>query len=157
MESRSRELVEEVYRVGNYFEFKEKHMMKKRVDELRLDKDGKEKKSFDDVMVEDTEKSSAADDSFRIIGVKKLDEYRTEKPLFEYQRKKNVFITEVTSFDKGMMIFSDRQPENGKNYEQHKETEEVVSDKKSTITKEQSTEDTAAIKKEKLRFGFSDE
>ena len=157
LESRSRELLEEVYRVGNYFEFKEKHMMKKRVDELRLDKDGKEKKSFDDVMVEDTEKSSAADDSFRIIGVKKLDEYRTEKPLFEYQRKKNVFITEVTSFDKGMMIFTERQPENGKTYEQHKGSEELVSDKKSTRTEKQSKNESGEIKKEKLRFGFSDE
>ena len=143
-------LSEEIFRVGNYFEFKERYLMKKRVDELKLGK-GKKTEQSADMSEMPVEETSAVDDGFRIVGVKKSEDYTKERPLFEQQRRKNVYLTEITSFKRGLSVFSEKvKEENG--YDEF--TEDRVMEKPEKENYNVNDSDGKEMKR--IKFGFSD-
>lgn len=144
------DLSEEIFRAGNYFEFKERYMMKKRVDELSLDK----RKDYSNIPLTDTEVTIGMDDGFKIIGVKKSEDYAKERPLFEHQRKKNVYIQEVKSFRKGLSLYPTKVSEEIV-YDEFTEEKSEVKEKPEVNS---SVEKPAEVKEgaKKMKFGFSE-
>jgi 5-methylthioadenosine/S-adenosylhomocysteine deaminase len=144
------DLSEEIFRAGNYFEFKERYMMKKRVDELSLDK----RKDYSNIPLTDTEVTIGVDDGFKIIGVKKSEDYAKERPLFEHQRKKNVYIQEVKSFRKGLSLYPTKVSEEIV-YDEFTEEKSEVKEKPEVNS---SVEKPAEVKEgaKKMKFGFSE-
>jgi hypothetical protein len=125
--------------------------MKKRVDELKLGKKGELAK---DMVTDEVGEVVAADDGFRIVGVKKSDDYTKERPLFEQQRRRNVFLAEVKTFKRGLSVF----PQKGKEENGNDEfTEGKVMDRSSSKSEKYETaqpENKPGVKK--MKFGFSD-
>ena len=97
------------------------------------------------------EETSAVDDGFRIVGVKKSEDYTKERPLFEQQRRKNVYLTEITSFRRGLSVFSEKvKEENG--YDEF--TEDRVMEKPEKENYNVNDSDGKEMKR--IKFGFSD-
>lgn len=154
MQEKVKELSEEIFRVGNYFEFKERYLMKKRVDELKTGKtqSGGKQDSYEQVPLEEIE-AGVVDDGFRIVGVQKSDDYAKERPLFEQQRRRNVYLTEIKSFKRGLAVFSEKgKEENG--YDEFTEDKVMEKPKKSENYEPGQVENKEGIKK--IKFGFSE-
>lgn len=154
MQEKIKELSEEIFRVGNYFEFKERYLMKKRVDELKTGKPQKDTKkdAGEQIPLEEME-AGPVDDGFRIVGVQKSDDYAKERPLFEQQRRRNVYLTEIKSFKKGLAVFSEKgKEENG--YDEF--TEDRVMERGSKNESYESGQQEVQPGAKKIKFGFSD-
>lgn len=145
-----KELSDEIFRIGNYFEFKERYLMKKRVDEVSL---GKKKIDHSGMPLTDAEVTIGVDDGFKIIGVKKSEDYVKERPLFEHQRRKNVFIQEVKSLNKGLVVYPNKDKEEAV-YDEFTEDNSQVNEG-TPKNEEKPIELKEGAKK--MKFGFSDE
>ena len=158
MQEKVKELSEEIFRVGNYFEFKERYLMKKRVDELKTGKSqtGGKPESYEQVPLEEIE-AGVVDDGFRIVGVQKSDDYAKERPLFEQQRRRNVYLTEIKSFKRGLAVFSEKGKEEASKENGYDEfTEDKVMEKPSKSENYDTGPQEVQPGAKKIKFGFSD-
>src|SRR5690606_36583059 len=112
------------------------------------------KKDHSGMPLTDSEVTIGVDDGFKIIGVKKSEDYAKERPLFEHQRKKNVFIQEVKSLSGGLAVFSSKRGGEAV-YDEFTEEKSKVSEPLEERKEEKKQPDSEQPVK-KMKFGFSD-
>ncbi len=181
-QSKAKEISERIYSTGKYFEFKEKYLMRGRVDKLRLDKEEEIKEDIkEEIFVDMTETGEyLGEGEFTILGAK---EEEFEKPRVKEEKRSPVNLKEIKSLKSGINLFDEEEvqeihesaPINKRNKKAPgkglRENEKTALPVKEPDKKEKETEETEKpinvekqeelkdpeIQKAKLKFGFKDE
>jgi len=167
LRKKSEEISARIYSEGKYFEYKEKYLMRGRVDKLKAER--QEKKS-DEVYVDITETESEymGEGEFIIVGRKPEE--------FEQSRGKAVIddtnnIEEISSLEDGVDFLDKNESQeisvhsysksasDDENLKGHKADAKSIKDNAEEINQEKEKENIAepVIRKEKLKFGFGEE
>jgi len=179
-------LIKKIYETGKYFEFKENYLRRKRIKEL-TNRASETKENIynraDEINDADfllTENEIITDSEFRIIGLHKADISLEPIDNFNTNSLRNVTIEELDSPDSGLKFFEDDEkifeqntvgitldkhyaetkPSGKSNLKITPEKISGLSDSGKNDSGKSATEkakEKAVFKKEKLRFGFSDE
>lgn len=182
-----KQISDKIYAAGNYFEYKEKYLMRGRVDKINIDNDKTEEKQ-EEIFVDMTETADIylGEGEFTIIGAREEE--------FEKEREKNVpeviNLKEITSFEE-LDLFEGAESEipeaeirsrirlsepvkkskeiiehskkSIKTDEELKMTETIPApplteeEKKSETDPQENIEEKSALKLKKLKFGFGEE
>ena len=167
LRKKSEEISARIYTEGKYFEYKEKYLMRGRVDKLKADR--QEKKSAEIfVDIKETEGEYIGEGEFTILRPKLED--------FEQIRVKTIIdeinnIEEISSLDDGVDFLDknesqdisvhafSRDAADTENLKDHKADAKSIHDNREEINQEKEKENTIepVIQKEKLKFGFGEE
>lgn len=105
-QSRAKEISDKIYSAGKYFEFKEKYLMRGRVDKLDLDSAEEESEEIvkEEIFVDMTETGEyTGEGEFTIIRTK---EEEFEKPRKREEEKEHIIsLKEIKSMDEGLNLF----------------------------------------------------
>ena len=165
-------LKEKIFEVGNYFQFKEKYLMRKRVNDISLSEnagevstegmvDNKDPEYYRAEEVEEKADGIEGDGEFKVVGVKKDDLFGSGEELSDNREKELFTITEITTFNNGLKIYSEKDYSSSR---ENKKDEFVKQDyvkegaaKNSGASFENQKEESPKVKlkKSKLKFGFS--
>lgn len=158
------EISAKLYSNGKYLEFKEKNLMKGRVEKMLLgaEEEEEENKIKEEIFVDMTETGEyTGEGEFTIKGAK---EEEFEKPWIRNteEKEKPVNVKEIKSLEKELNLFEDdfgnQRVKNSKKEIKRKkiikqEQEKIENQTEPEIEKQETT----AFNKEKLKFGFKDE
>ncbi len=167
LRKKSEEISARIYSEGKYFEYKEKYLMRGRVDKLKAERH--EKKS-EEVYVDITETESEymGEGEFIIVGTKPED--------FDQSRGKAVIdetknIEEISSLEDGVDFLDKNESQDisvqtfskvaadADNLKGHKADAKNIQDNREVINQDKENENKIepVIRKEKLKFGFGEE
>jgi cytosine/adenosine deaminase-related metal-dependent hydrolase len=170
-------LSKKVFEVGKYFEFKEKYMRRKRVKELsnRI-RDTKETVitgygSYSEEELISDNNDFISENEFKIIGTYKNDLSFNNSDIFGFNPERTVEILEINTLESGLKLFEEEEIDSGKSKENDSFNNSPVKKKqdiKASVQKvsvnskekeglEKDDDKKVVFKKEKLRFGFSDD
>jgi hypothetical protein len=168
------EIAEQLYEEGKYFEFKEKYLRRKRVNEVSLKKEEQGGDSAADLFDDNFDPETSKDEGeFRIIG-KKFDNSDIQNNFFEKPESVRS-LSEIESLGEGFNLIDEldekesqlKQEERQKIIEaqsyslfEDKEVNPPVKTEEKTQPEsepENKKENDITFKKNKMRFGFSDE
>lgn len=167
LRKKSEEISARIYSEGKYFEYKEKYLMRGRVDKIKADR--QEKKS-DEVYVDITETESEymGEGEFIIVG-RKQEEYEQSRGKAVVDEAAN--IEEIRSLEDGVDFLDKNESQeisvhtyskgasDDENLKGHKADAKSIKDNVEEINQEKEKENIAepVIRKEKLKFGFGEE
>jgi cytosine/adenosine deaminase-related metal-dependent hydrolase len=136
---KTKEISDNLYQAGKYFEFKEKYLMRGRVDKLGLDNDDEEsgKEVKEEIFVDMTETGEyVGEGEFTIVGAK---EEEFEKPRQRDEEKKPVMnLREIKSIEDDLNLFEGLE-----------ESQQVI--KPRSVKKKDKTEKEAVQSKEEVK------
>jgi len=167
LRKKSEEISARIYSEGKYFEYKEKYLMRGRVDKIKADR--QEKKSEEIyVDITETENEYMGEGEFIIVGRKQEE--------FEQSRGKAVIdetnnIEEISSLEDGVDFLDKNESQeisvhtysksasDADNLKGHKTDAKSIPENVEEINQEKEKENIAepVIRKEKLKFGFGEE
>ena len=167
-------LKEKIFEVGNYFHFKEKYLMRKRVSDISLSENAGEvstegvsdDKNLEYLKAEDAEGNTGGlegDGEFKVVGVKKDGLFSSGEELPGNREKELFTINEITTFKNGLKIFSEkdfsvhRENKRDEVVKQDYETEDVEKSNSTNHKNKDEESSKVKLKKSKLKFGFSDD
>lgn len=166
LRKKSEEISARIYSEGKYFEYKEKYLMRGRVDKIKADR--QEKKSEEIyVDITETESEYMGEGEFIIVG-RKQEEYEQSRSKAVVDESNN--IEEISSLEDGVDFLDKNESQeisvhtyskdapDADNLKGHKADAKSIQDreeKNQEKEKENITE--PVIRKEKLKFGFGEE
>jgi 5-methylthioadenosine/S-adenosylhomocysteine deaminase len=156
-------LIRKVYDAGKYFDFKERSLMKKRVDDITMKKTESTQGSLESIEGFDPSGDFADDGDFKVIGIKTAEHKQAEE---EEEYLSGFMLSEVRSTEEGLSIFGSyediktvkvRQPEESDPGNKVAVKTEFKETKESSTQKLPEEKIKAAPKKSTFKFGFSED
>ncbi|MDZ4713774.1 MAG: amidohydrolase family protein [bacterium] len=173
----AKEISSKLYAAGKYFEYREKYLMRDRVDKLRTSggEDEPDEKPKQEIFVDMVETGEyVGDGEFTILGAKEED---FEKPREREETEPRVIIEEISSLESGLNLFTEsdavRQIPKKRAFKKDIKNEKAIrkeekklsemddevktEDKNVEPVEENETENDSKFQKVKLKFGFKED